>query len=181
MEGILIALAATLGATAIPGTGSTAAPTANVHVWEKVEITLTAEGEYANPYTVVDVWVQLKGPGFDKKVHGFWDGGQTFRVRFVATAPGEWTWTSGSTMRDAGLVGKTGAFTALEWSETEKRENPNRRGFLRPTRNGHAFNYADGTPFFYLADTWWSCGTWRYPFKGKGPAPDYVPGPGMGF
>ncbi|MCX7012815.1 MAG: DUF5060 domain-containing protein [Candidatus Sumerlaeota bacterium] len=151
------------------------------HVWEKQEIVLEAEKAYANPYTDAQVWVDLKGPEFDKRVYGFWDGDRVFRVRFVATAPGEWRWTSGSTPPDAGLAGKTGEFTAIDWTEEEKRENPNRRGFLRSTANGHALNYADGTPFFYLADTWWSCGTWRYPFKGKAPDPGYVPGPGMGF
>jgi len=28
----------------------------------------------------VDVWVQLKGPGFDKRCYGFWDGGLVLPV-----------------------------------------------------------------------------------------------------
>jgi hypothetical protein len=35
---------------------------------------------------------------------------------------------------------------------------------IRPTANGHAFEYADGTPLFWLADTWWPCMTKRYPW-----------------
>jgi len=38
------------------------------------------------------VWVDLKGPGFNKRCYGFWDGGKTFRIRITATAPGTWTW-----------------------------------------------------------------------------------------
>jgi hypothetical protein len=67
-----------------------------VHVWEKQEITLTAQEKFDNAYRDVDVWVDLNGPGFARRVYGFWDGGSTFRVRVLATAPGEWTWVSGS-------------------------------------------------------------------------------------
>jgi hypothetical protein len=62
----------------------------------------------------------------------------------VATSPGEWSWTSGSNQpADSGLNGRGGRFRAVAWSEAEKRENPNRRGFLRATANGHALEYAD--------------------------------------
>jgi hypothetical protein len=67
-----------------------------VHVWEKQELTFTSANSYANPYTDVVIWVDLKGPGFNKRIYGFWDGGCSFKVRLVATYPGRWTWTSGS-------------------------------------------------------------------------------------
>src|ERR1017187_9192459 len=73
-----------------------------VHVWEKQELTLTAARAFANPYTEVTVWVDLTGPNFKKRVYGFWDGERTFRVRVVATAPGAWTWQSGSAPADQG-------------------------------------------------------------------------------
>ncbi|MFC1715501.1 DUF4038 domain-containing protein [Candidatus Poribacteria bacterium] len=154
---------------------------ADIHVWERVEITLQAENPYSNPYKDVEVWIQLKGPNFDKKVYGFWDGGNTFKVRAMATAPGEWSWSSHSNQNDAGLNEKNGNFTAVDWSETEKQVNPNRRGTIRPTPNGHALTYADSTPFFLLADTHWAASTWRFPFKGQEPDPNYQPGPGIGF
>lgn len=132
------------------------------HVWEKQEIALRAQTSFRNPYTDVVVWVDLKGPGFRKRVYGFWDGGQDFRVRVVATSPGEWTWTSGSDPVDAGLSAKTGGFTARPWPEAEKAANICRRGFLRATRNGHAFEQADGTPFLLLGDTWWSTPSFRF-------------------
>src|ERR1035441_8832819 len=91
-----------------------------VHVWEKVELTFHAKGQYANPYTNVEVWVDLKGPGFDKRCFGFWDGGDVFRVRILATQPGKWTWRSGSNQKDGGLNDQKGNFTAVEWSEAEK-------------------------------------------------------------
>jgi len=100
---------------------------ATCHVWEKIEIRLQAENSYENPYKEVKVWVDLTGPGFRKRCYGFWDGGDTFRVRVLATAPGSWGWKSGSSKSDPGLNGKTGNFTAVAWSEAEKRENPCRR------------------------------------------------------
>jgi hypothetical protein len=132
------------------------------HTWEKQELTFTAKRSFANPYTEVVVWVDLTGPGFHKRVYGFWDGGNNFRVRFLATAPGTWKWQSGSMPSDPGLAGKSGSFTATDWTEQEKRENPLRRGFLRPTPNHHALELADGTPFFVIGDTWYPAGTSRF-------------------
>jgi len=146
------------------------------HVWEVVEITLKTENSYDNPYKDVDIWVQLKGPGFDKKVWGFWDGSRDFKVRLAATAPGEWTWVSGSSVHDAGLENRSGKFKAIAWTEDKIRENPNRRGFIRTNPDSpHGYVYADGTPFFLLADTWWAAFTWRYPLEGKAIPGGYVP------
>ena len=47
-----------------------------VHNWETVEVTFTAQNSYANAYTDVEFWVQLSGPDFNEKVHGYWDGEQ---------------------------------------------------------------------------------------------------------
>ncbi|MBN1579343.1 MAG: DUF4038 domain-containing protein [Anaerolineae bacterium] len=159
--------------------------TSQIHVWEKVEIALQAQNRYDNPYTEVDVWVDLKGPGsgkrggFEKRVYGFWDGDDVFRVRVMATTPGEWVWTSGSNQVDAGLNGQAGRFVAVAWTETEKVQNTCRRGMLRATANGHALEYGDGTPCFLLGDTWWSTPTFRYPwYDDDEPRPV---GPSMGF
>lgn len=153
-----------------------------IHTWEVKEIELRSSHSYANPYTDVECWVDLKGPGFAKRVYGFWDGGDTFRVRVVATAPGTWTWTSGSNQpADAGLNRKSASFQARDWTEAEKQANPNRRGFLRSTTNGHALQYADGTPFFLVGDTWLGAATWRLPFTATAAAPNYEPGPGVTF
>ena len=89
-----------------------------VHVFEIKEITLEAKNEYQNPYTEIECWLDLKGPDFNKRIYGFWDGGNTFRIRIAATKPGDWTWTCGSNQTDdAGLNGIKGQFEAIEWSE----------------------------------------------------------------
>jgi hypothetical protein len=133
-----------------------------VHVFEKQELAFTAANHYKNMYTDVVVWVDLTGPGFNKRVYGFWDGGRTFHVRLIAAAPGTWTWKSGSRPDDPGVGGKSGAFTAVDWTESEKEANPLRRGFVRATSNGHALEYDDGTPFLAIGDTWYSLGANRF-------------------
>ena len=133
-------------------------------MWELTEITLEANTDYDNPYTEVEVWLDLQGPEFERRVYGFWDGGQTYRVRVVAASAGSWRWTSGSNQDDLGLNGQSGQFEAIEWTESELDENPCRRGFLRPTPNGHALEYPDGTPCFLLGDTWWATATHRFPW-----------------
>ncbi len=172
--------AAGLSGCATPSTNT--AQQKQIHPWEMQEIVLLAEKHYENYYTDVDMWVQLKGPGFDKRVYGFWDGENRYVVRMVATMPGEWTWHSASNHPDdAGLNGRSGTFTAIEWSAREKRENPNRHGFVRASPNGHALEYADGTPFFMVGDTWLAGTTWRLPFRNAPTSNDYQPGPGIGF
>ena len=160
-----------------PAPAARAAPA--VHVWEKQELTFTAARAFANPYTDATVWVDLSGPGFKKRVYGFWDGGQTFRVRVLATAPGNWTWRSGSNPPDAGLAPKSGSFVAAAWSEDEKQANPLRRGFLRATANRHALEQADGTPFFVIGDTWWAAGANRFQWYDDDTPRPLGPGAGL--
>lgn len=147
------------------------------HVWSKIDLAFTSQRDYANPYTDVEVWVDLEGPGFSRRVHGFWDGGRHFVVRVLATVPGTWRWTSGSAPNDEGLAGKSGQFEAQIWSEAELATNPNRRGMIRASADGRGLEYADGTPFFLLGDTWWSVPSFRFPLAPEGEAPRPL-GPG---
>ncbi|MEO0292644.1 MAG: DUF4038 domain-containing protein [candidate division WOR-3 bacterium] len=153
-----------------------------VHLWEVQELIFNAEKDYENPYVEVEFWIDLKGPNFSKRIYGFWNGGDTFVVRFVATEPGKWKWKSGSNqLSDRGLNNHKGEFYAVDWSLEEKIQNPNRRGFIRTSSGGHALQYADGTPFFLIGDTWLAGATWRLPFRGCAPQENYIPGPGIGF
>jgi len=159
-----------------------AAEMEQIHTWEMIEITLEAEMDYENYYTDVLCWIDLQGPDFSKRIYGFWDGGVVYKVRIVLTKEGTWNWKSGSNQPgDAGLNGMSGEYIAVEWSEDEKIQNPNRHGFVGASLNGHALEYADGTPFFMVGDTWLAGATWRLPFRNASPPEGYVPGPGIGF
>lgn len=160
--GMLWSLALLLGvpANAAPANN----PMAETHVYEVLEETFLADRTYPNPYLDVDLWVTLVGPETTYRIPAFWDGGNTYRARLVATQPGTWRWSTGSRTGDTGLDNHVGAFRALAWTDSEKQANPNRRGFIRAAANRHTLEYADGTPFFYAGDTWWSALTRIYPW-----------------
>ena len=106
-----------------------------VHVWEKQELTFTSATAYANPYTDVIVWVDLTGPGFKKRVYGFWDGGQTFRVRVRGDRAGRLEMAQADRRRRTrAWRARPGRSPPIAWTEEEKQQNPLRRGFLRATR-----------------------------------------------
>ena len=140
-----------------------------VKVWTKLDLVFAASRQFENPYADMLVWVDLEGPGFSRRVHGFWNGGNEWVVRVLATAPGEWRWTSGSAPDDSGLSGRSGSFVSEDWSVSDLDENPNRRGMIGVTADGRGLQYADGTPYFLLGDTWWSLPSFRFPLaEGEG-------------
>jgi hypothetical protein len=154
-----------------------------IQVYQKKEIVFTAQNVYNNPYSDIECWIQLKGPGFNKRIYGFWDGGQTFKVRIIATKPGNWTWSSDCNVDDRGLKNKTGSFSAKPWTEAEIQSNPNRHGILKVHPNGRTLVYNDGSRFFLIGDTYWSASTWRIPWAKEKPRQNYVTNPkdGMTF
>jgi hypothetical protein len=139
--------------------------------WQIFEVSFTAKNKYQNPYLEIPVSnngeglikVEFKGTSgeaIDKvvTVFGFWYGGQTWKVRFAAPQSGTWEYKTVST--DKGLNNKRGKITVAEWGEDEKNDNPTRRGLVQVmktgTQAGHFFQYADGTPFLWIGDTWWN-------------------------
>lgn len=147
--------------------GSAEAP---VHPWEMVEISMETERELVSPY--VDglpddqppfarvSFKGLEGPatGTNVVLNAFWDGGKVWKVRFAPPAPGRWQWSAVSA--DQQINGRTGVIEVVDWTEAEKQANPARRGFVRVAgsgaRAGRYFEYADGTPFLWVGDTWWN-------------------------
>ena len=137
-------------------------------VMEVVEIAFISQEQYINPYIDVDVWVELKKSGPTTEVYRipiFWDGDNVFRARLVATSPGDWTWNIiNETVAnlDPAFIDKSGSFTAFA---ADVSANPNNRGFIRTAPNKRTLEYADGTPFFYTADTSWSALTEVFGFN----------------
>ena len=122
----------------------------NVPLWGKFEKAFTAQGG-AQPET--DLNVEFRSPsGKLHDVLGFWDGGKTWRVRFMPDEPGTWTYTTRSEPSWEGLDGQTGEFVCRR----EESANPfYRHGAIRVAPNRRYFQHADGTPFFWLGDTVW--------------------------
>jgi len=129
-----------------------------VRQWQPHELTFTATAEYADPFDAKanDFRAVFTGPqGQRWDLPGFWDGGRTWRIRFTPTAAGVWNYqTSFSDPRDRGLYGQQGRLEALPpGGETALRRHG---GFLKVSSNRRYLSYSDGTPFFWLGDTWWA-------------------------
>jgi hypothetical protein len=135
----------------------------DTHVWECIELEFISVAHYDNPFQEVELQVEFLGPyGERLLIPGFWDGGALWKVRFAPIAVGKWEWKSICSNRaDSGLHGKAGSVMASPWSETDLVGNPNRRGFIRVHPTGRFFEYADGTPFYWLGDTLWAAHTLR--------------------
>ena len=123
-------------------------------VWQCVEISFTSTVAYARPFYDVGMIATFQGPGgrrIDRPA--FWDGGNSWKVRFAATSPGRWTYvTNASDPSNKGLQGIAGT---LDVSPYTGDLAIYKHGFVTISPNRRYFVYADGTPFFYLGDTHW--------------------------
>jgi Domain of unknown function (DUF5060)/Protein of unknown function (DUF4038)/Putative collagen-binding domain of a collagenase len=121
----------------------------DVPKWSVHEITLTGTGSHKNPYTDVTVTATFSGPGgLQKTVKGFWDGGNTFRIRFTPTRQGSWSWSSSSS--DASLNGRSGAVNCTA-------PDAGNHGFLRvDAANPYSFVWDDGNRYFMWGNTYYA-------------------------
>lgn len=140
------------------------------HQWEVVTISFKSAKICSNPYTDIPatkggdllsvIFQGIGGDALNKKITviGFWNGGSEWRVNFAAPFAGKWKYTAFST--DSKMNGKKGNFEIAAWNEEEKKANPTRRGLISVKKTGdnpgHYFEYTDGHPVLWVADTWWN-------------------------
>ena len=98
--------------------------TVEVEQWTTHELTFNSDLVYANGYTEQDVWVQFVNDKGDSILRpGFWDGGNTWRVRFAPIDSGRtWTWVSFSAVADKGLAGKKGSLQSVPYKGSNEAE-----------------------------------------------------------
>jgi hypothetical protein len=140
---------------------------AQIYQYRPYEISFTSTGGgYSNPFdpAIVTFSVAFAGPNSEHlDVIGFWDGGSTWKVRFAPPSPGSWSYvTTCSNTADTGLHNVTDSFSVC--AATGSNPVYLHGGILRPSSNNRYLVYQDGTPFFYLADTWWSAPSYRMPY-----------------
>lgn len=107
----------------------------------------TASGSWGNPYVEVTAEATLTRPdGTVWRMPLFWDGAQSWKLRVSPDVLGEWKYRVAS--NDAGLDGRSGAFSCTE---------SNRAGGIRAStrRPGH-FERQNGSLFWFLGDTAWA-------------------------
>jgi len=128
---------------------------ANATTWQAIEMALSSTVDYANPFEDVQVDATFTGPNGEQLVRpAFWDGADIWRVRFAPTVAGEWHVSIDST--DASNSGLHLPTTSFEVTDYEGPLDVYKHGFPRVSDSGPYFEYADGTPFFYLGDTHWT-------------------------
>lgn len=133
---------------------SAAADPASPHTWQRWEHELTSAVAHANPYADVTLRVRYSGAdGRTLRGFGFWDGGQTFRLRCAFPATGTWQWeTECSDVADRGLHAQRGTVEVRPYPG----DNPvYRHGFLRVSEDRRHLAHADGTPYLWIGDTAW--------------------------
>ena len=119
-----------------------------------VEITLKSTGTHSDPFNQLTVDAVFTDPtGATVRVPAFWAGGRTWKVRYSSPHVGSHTYrTECSDPADSGLHGVTGRVEVARYSGS----NPlYRHGPVRVAADRRHLEHTDGTPFFWLGDTWW--------------------------
>jgi Protein of unknown function (DUF4038)/Domain of unknown function (DUF5060) len=130
-----------------------------------VELAFTAKERHADPFNEVVLDVQITDPaGTRRRVPAFWGGNNVWKVRYASPAVGTHLFRSECLGgRDSGLHEVTGSVTVKAYTG----DNPLfRHGAMRVADDKRHFAHADGTPFFWLGDTWWMGLTRRLAWPG---------------
>jgi len=131
---------------------------------ELLEITSDSSKTYADPFNDIDVDLVVTLPdGTELHVPGFWAGKQTWKFRYSSPQVGTHRWrTVCSDHTNTSLEGVQGTFEITPYIG----EHPlYRHGFIQVAPDKRYLQYSDGTPFFWLGDTWWMglCGRLKFP------------------
>jgi len=138
------ALLATLDAIeAGPATATTDELAVTVPCWQMHEFELHGRSHVDNPFSDAALVGEFTSPSGRKiTAEGFYDGGDTWRLRFTPDEQGEWRYL----LRGEGVE--------LHQQGRLRCTSPRGHGFIRVYPDSpYAFAYADGTPFFPMGDT----------------------------
>lgn len=110
--------------------------------------------QYDDAFNQVDVDAIVTLPsGGEERIPGFWAGGSTWRVRYAPPQPGTYkvrsvcTDTKNRDLHDQQFTLQVEPYVGA---------NPHyKHGPLKISADARHFEHADGTPFFWLGDTWW--------------------------
>lgn len=119
-----------------------------------VELTFTAQRQHADPFHDVTLDLVFVDPkGVTRKVPAFWAGNNLWKARYAAAEIGTHRWQSEcSDGQDNGLQGQQGEVEITPY----RGDNPLfQHGPIRVAADRRHLEHADGTPFFWLGDTWW--------------------------
>jgi hypothetical protein len=145
-----VAASAVAGSAAKPGFGEEKAAISG----SPTEWSYASGKQYSDPFNQVEVDAIVTLPsGQEERIPAFWAGGSTWRVRYAPPVPGLYKVRSDSTdAANHDLHGQTFTLNVQPYSG----QNPHyKHGVLKVAEDQRHFQHADGTPFFWLGDTWW--------------------------
>lgn len=118
------------------------------------EWTYVSGKQYADPFNQVDVDAVITLPsGTEERVPGFWAGDSTWHIRYAPPVPG--LYKIRSVCNDATNQDLHNQSSTMEVRPYD-RSNPHyKHGVLKVGGDQRHFQHEDGTPFFWLGDTWW--------------------------
>ncbi len=129
-------------------------PSVTSQQWRMVEFSFTSAKKYAHPLEDLDLQATFTGPGGVSIVRpAFWNGGNVWKIRFAPTRTGAWTMVTSCT--DKGNKKLNLVTQSMQCVPYDGKLEIYQHGFLKRSENNRYFEYADGTPFFYLGDTHW--------------------------
>ncbi len=114
----------------------------------------TSGKPYDDPFNTVQLDVIVTCPdGRQQRVPAFWAGDQTWRVRYASSQVGSHTFRSEcSDPSNSDLHGQEGTLEVSAYTGS----NPLlQHGRVRVAADKRHLEHEDGTPFFWLGDTWW--------------------------
>jgi hypothetical protein len=127
-----------------------------------VEWNIKSSVAYEDPFNQVDVDVVFSRGQHSWRVPAFWRGGSTWTVRFAPPAPGMYYYHLESTDKsNVDLNGHAGQVSVSAYTGDNELL---KHGAPRISGNKRYFEHADGTPFFWLGDTFWSGLSSRMPW-----------------
>jgi hypothetical protein len=129
-----------------------------------VEWSYTSQKIYTDPFNQVNLDVVFTDPqGKEYCQPAFWSGDNTWRVRYAPALEG--TYQFRSVCSDPHNVSLHGIEGTLVVSPYQGSNPLLQHGHLRLMANRRHLEHADGTPFFWLGDTWWMgfCKRLKYP------------------
>jgi hypothetical protein len=119
-----------------------------------IEINFTSCHSYKDPFNDIDLDVIFKEPGGNEiVVPAYWAGQNFWKVRYSSQLLGTHIFlTKCSNIDDYGLNKKSGE---IEISEYTGNNQLLKCGPIKISKDKRHFEHMDGTPFFWLGDTWW--------------------------
>ena len=125
-------------------------PSQNIQVERWTIFQLKLDGpQTGNPFVDVSLTAEIKNGYNVYSPLGFYDGSGVYKIRFMPTETGEWSYITKSNRKE--LDGIKGIFTCVKALQ-------NNHGPVR-VRNKYYLAYEDGTPYFQIGTT---CYAWAH-------------------